>query len=142
MKDIWLGILGVLHAGWELTRDYAKQYWAGWKMIDRKYRCSVYAVMAVLLLSTQCASAENAPASNFGLIGTPDGIVYGCYVSDGKSTEFAGNVYTCMIFQVVDTALVYTGAVTYCAQDGVHENGQSSFTCGEYADMRSIASGI
>ena len=95
-------------------------------------------IVVVGLGFARCAGAESAPKSNFGFIGTEQGITYACYVSNPKESLPPGVVYTCLVLQAMGPGLnVSTGAVSYCTLTG-----DRSYTCGEYEDMRRLSTGI
>lgn len=120
----------------------AEEFWNK-RSVWQKYALAI-ALGMVLMAMSKYAFAENAPHSNFGMIGTPAGVVYGCYMEDARDDNYQGRVFTCMVFQLMPPDnLVYTGAVAHCTQEGTHENSDiPKFTCGPYEDMRSIANGI
>jgi hypothetical protein len=97
----------------------------------------------LLLVLVQCAKAEDAPASNFGMIQGAQGMVFACYVSDEKKGPTVDVIHTCLILQDLGSGLYGTqGMVTFCGQTGLHSSGQPMFSCGLYNDIKEQMRGI
>jgi len=134
LKEIAGGITAVAHAAWELGTDW-------WDISSAKQKWVVVIVGAIVLLSlSRCASAEDAPDSNFGLL-MSGSTMWACYTSNGLPVS--GTVYTCLLLEAAGQGLFITqGRVGFCTVQGVTAEGTPEFVCGSYADMEKLNIGV
>ncbi len=130
MNDIIAKIKELFSKGVALVTKYAK--------------VALLVILALLLLVlVQCAKAEDAPHSNFGLIQGGEGSVFACYISDARHQPQEGIIYTCLILhQLGPDVYGSQGMVTHCGQTGLHHTGQPEFSCGLYDDIKEQMRGI
>lgn len=143
MKDLLLGLWASIRLAAEVLWDTAT---AHWQVAPEKCRLWFCAIIAVLLIlgTISAVSAENAADSSFGLIRTSEGVIFACYLDAGIPAErgYSSDVYTCLVMEVMGPGVYMSrGGVTYCTNSGEYE-GQPTYQCGAYKEMRELAIGF